>query len=185
MNNTIISKDVILEMSKNLIMEQGWTAINIRSVATACGVSIGTIYNYFASKADLVADTIESVWHEIFHLSGQEPEFKSFLECIEWFFQNIEKGSLKYPGFFTLHSMSFLGEDKSKGQQLMQHSWNHIKQSLCMVLLNDKNVRPDAFNQQFTPEGFVELIFSLMISALLREDYHSSTIIEVIKRSIY
>lgn len=185
MNNIVTSKDIILKVSKNLIIEQGWTAINIRSVAAACGVSIGSIYNYFPSKADLIAATIESVWHEIFHLSGREAEFKSFLECIEWFFKNMEKGSLKYPGFFTLHSISFLGEDKSKGQQLMQKSWDHIQQSLCMVLIDDKNVRQDAFNTQFTPEQFVELIFSLMISALLREDYNSSTIKEVIRRSIY
>ena len=54
MNTIITSKEDILKTSRELIREQGWSAVNIRSVAAACGVSVGSIYNYFDSKADLV-----------------------------------------------------------------------------------------------------------------------------------
>ena len=33
----------------------------------ACGVSVGSIYNYFDSKAALLSETVGSVWQEIFH----------------------------------------------------------------------------------------------------------------------
>ena len=65
MNTVITSKEEILRNSCELIQRQGWSAVNIRSVATACGVSVGSIYNYFGSKAELVSATIESVWHDI------------------------------------------------------------------------------------------------------------------------
>ena len=52
MNNIVISKEEILHTTRELIMEQGWSEVNIRSVAAACGVSVGSIYNYFSSKAD-------------------------------------------------------------------------------------------------------------------------------------
>ena len=42
------------------------TAVSIRAVASRCSVSAGTIYNYYESKADLLGDTIESIWREIF-----------------------------------------------------------------------------------------------------------------------
>lgn len=67
MNTVVTSKEEILRVSRALIQEQGWAALNIRSVAAACGVSVGSIYNYFNSKAELVGETVESVWHEIFH----------------------------------------------------------------------------------------------------------------------
>ena len=66
MNRVVTSKEEILQASRELLKEQGWTAINIRAVAAACHVSVGSIYNYFGSKADLVSNTVESVWHEIF-----------------------------------------------------------------------------------------------------------------------
>ena len=67
MNAVATSKEEILKTSRELIRQQGWSAINIRAVATACGVSVGCIYNYFDSKTALVSATVESVWYEIFH----------------------------------------------------------------------------------------------------------------------
>lgn len=67
MNTIVTSKEEILQTSRELIRQQGWSAVSIRSVAAACGVSVGSIYNYFDSKADLVGATVESVWSEIFH----------------------------------------------------------------------------------------------------------------------
>ena len=62
MNTIVTSKEEILKTSRALIQEQGWSAVSIRSVAAACGVSVGSIYNYFDSKAELVSATVESVW---------------------------------------------------------------------------------------------------------------------------
>lgn len=184
MNTIVTSKEAILQASRSLIKEQGWTAVNIRAVASACGVSVGSIYNYFNSKADLTAAAIESVWCDIFHFPEYETDC-SFFDCIQWIYRCMEKGGEKYPGFFSLHSMSFLGDEKSKGQQRMQQSWHHIKDKLYSVLIKDESVRPDAFNTAFTPEKFIELVFSLIISALLQQNYDSAIVLEVVRRSIY
>ena len=69
---SVTSDKAILQASRTLLQEQGWTALNIRSVAAACGVSVGSIYNRFGSKSQLVAATVESIWQEIFCLP-QDP----------------------------------------------------------------------------------------------------------------
>ena len=66
MNTIVTSKEEILKNSRELIREKGWAAVGIRSVASACGVSVGSIYNYYDSKAELISATVESVWCEIF-----------------------------------------------------------------------------------------------------------------------
>ena len=61
MRNAVISRDEILEASRLMLQEKGWSAIHMRSVAVRCGVSVGSLYNYFPSKTELVAATVESV----------------------------------------------------------------------------------------------------------------------------
>lgn len=185
LNTVITSKEHILDVSRRLIQEQGWAAISIRSVASACGVSVGSIYNYFDSKSDLAAETIESIWQDIFHFPEQQPGFNSFPDCVQWIFDRMKQGNEKYPGFFTLHSMSFVEEEKSNGRRLMNQSWNHIRTVLCTFLINDPQVRPEAFHEGFTPEGFSELIFSWILASLMQQNYDCRTILEVIRRSIY
>ena len=62
MNHLATSKDDILAASRELIKDNGWTAVSIRAVASRCSVSAGTIYNYYESKSDLLGDTIESIY---------------------------------------------------------------------------------------------------------------------------
>ena len=55
MNTIVTSKEEILKNSRELIREKGWAAVSIRSVASACGVSVGSIYNYYDSRLSLSA----------------------------------------------------------------------------------------------------------------------------------
>ena len=82
MNPVVTSKEEILKTSRELIQQQGWTAINIRSVAAACGVSVGSIYNYFDSKSALVSAVVESIWCEIFHRPEDGAVFQDTLACV-------------------------------------------------------------------------------------------------------
>ena len=185
MNTVVTSKEDILKASRTLIQKEGWSAINIRSVASACGVSVGSIYNYFDSKAALMGAAVESVWCEIFHRPEDGAVFQDTLACITWLYGRMEYGCKQYPGFFSLHSLGFLGEDKSDGRQKMQQTWQHILEGLCSVLRRDANVRPDAFTKEFTAEKFADLLFSLMLSALMRQDYDPGAVLEIVRRTLY
>lgn len=133
MNPVVTSKEEILKTSRELIQQQGWTAINIRSVAAACGVSVGSIYNYFDSKSALISAVVESIWCEIFRRPEDGAVFQDTLACVTWMYERMKYGCRNYPGFFTLHALAFLGEDKSGGRQKMQQTWQHILEELCAV----------------------------------------------------
>ena len=185
MNTVVTSKEEILKASREFIRTQGWSALNIRSLATACGVSVGSIYNYFDSKAKLVESTVESVWFEIFHRPENKDAFVDIQSCIAWIYGRMEYGHKQYPGFFTFHSLGFMQEGASEGKRLMQRTWRHITEELCAVLKRDANVRPNAFTEQFTAEKLADVLFSLMLSALVRQDYDPSPVLEIIRRTIY
>lgn len=53
----------LIEEAKRQIEESGYGAVTIRSVAKACGVGVGTVYNYFSSKEDLLAVHMLGDWN--------------------------------------------------------------------------------------------------------------------------
>lgn len=185
MNNAATSKEEILKTSRKLIQENGWTGVNIRSVAAACGVSVGCIYNYFDSKTALVGATVASVWGDIFHHPDDETVLDDTLACIRWMYRQMEYGCQTYPGFFTHHSLSFMQQDTADGKRRMHHAWQHILDQLCMVLERDPQVREGAFTEQFSAEQFAEVLFSLMLSAVIRQDLDPSAALEITRRTLY
>ena len=185
MNPMATSKENILQISRKLIQQNGWAGVNIRSVAAACGVSVGCIYNYFESKTDLLSATVESIWSDIFHHPEDEAVFQDTLSCVRWMYKQLEYGCQRYPGFFTHHALGFVQQDTADGKQQMQRAWQHILDALCTVLRNDTRIRADAFTEKFTVEKFAEMLFSLMLSALVRQDFDPSTVLEIVRRAVY
>lgn len=185
MNPMATSKENILQISRELIQQNGWAGINIRSVAAACGVSVGCIYNYFESKTDLLSATVESIWSDIFHHPEDEAVFQDTLSCVRWMYKQLEYGCQRYPGFFTHHALGFVQQDTADGKRQMQRAWQHILDALCTVLRNDARIRADAFTKEFTVEKFAEMLFSLMLSALVRQDFDPSTVLEIVRRAVY
>ena len=185
MNPVATSKSNILKVSREFIQQNGWAGVNIRSVAAACGVSVGCIYNYFESKTELVSATVESIWNDIFHRPEDKAIFQDTLSCVRWMYKQLEYGCQRYPGFFTHHALGFVQQDTADGKQQMQRAWQHILDALCTVLRNDTRIRADAFTEEFTVEKFAEMLFSLMLSALVRQDFDPSTVLEIVRRAVY
>ena len=53
----------LMEEARREIEESGYGAVTIRSVAAACGVGVGTVYNYFSSKDELLAAYLLQDWN--------------------------------------------------------------------------------------------------------------------------
>ena len=105
--------------------------------------------------------------------------------CVRWMYKQLEYGCQRYPGFFTHHALGFVQQDTADGKQQMQQAWQHILDALCTVLRNDIRIRADAFTAEFTVEKFAEMLFSLMLSALVRQDFDPSTVLEIVRRAVY
>ncbi len=52
---------------------------------------------------------------------------------------------------------------------MMEISLMHLKKNLVQILTEDQNVRENAFENELTPEIFVEYVFTLLMSILLEK----------------
>lgn len=57
-------REQLLNEAKKQISEYGYAKTTVRSVAGACGVGVGTVYNYFESKDMLIATFMAEDWQK-------------------------------------------------------------------------------------------------------------------------
>jgi AcrR family transcriptional regulator len=76
----------ILEQAKEILYQEGCQALSIRKVAAACGISVGTIYNYFPTKKELITRVMADYWEnylkELERIDREELDFYNKLRAI-------------------------------------------------------------------------------------------------------
>ena len=56
-------KEDILLVTRELLKETGYTELNIRKIASTCGIATGTLYNYYSSKNEIISEILQSDWN--------------------------------------------------------------------------------------------------------------------------
>lgn len=176
-------REEILELTREMVLENGLDSIDIRTVASKLNLAIGSIYYYFESKDELLAETIRSVFDDIFKFEDNDKS--SFLKFMEDLFKHMEKGKKMYPNFFTFHSLKFNERGKKEGKEFMKEYIELIKEHMLEALNNDKHLKKAAFNKDFTKEAFIQTILSSLIIIFISDKNNSLILLEMIKRSIY
>lgn len=57
-------KQLILGEAKRILYSEGYSKLSMRSISKACGIALGTIYNYYPTKHDLVIGMMTDYWKE-------------------------------------------------------------------------------------------------------------------------
>jgi AcrR family transcriptional regulator len=184
-NTIVTSKEEILAACREIVSQEGLPALNMRAVAKKCGVALGSLYNYFPNKEELVLETIGSVWRDIFRMDGGCGAASSFPGYVAWIFESVRQGAEEYPNFFTAHSLSFASEGKGRAKKTMDRYLAHIQAGMAEALRNDPRVRKDAFSDDFPAPDFLEFVLTGAIALLLQQKKDCRVLLEMIKKTIY
>jgi len=57
-------QQLILNKAKEILYNEGYIKLTMRNVSKACDIALGTIYNYYPTKKDLVIEMMTEYWHE-------------------------------------------------------------------------------------------------------------------------
>ena len=140
-------KDRLIAEAKRQIEEAGYGAVTIRSVASSCGVGIGTVYNYFPSKEDLIATHLLEDWSVCVDTIRREAQLsetaESVLRCI---YEQLT-------GFAARHQAIFRDEAAASGfAGSFSQYHDRLRSQLAMPL---SKFCGSAFESQFIAESLL------------------------------
>ena len=111
-------REQLLAEAKRQVAEHGYASTTIRSVASKCGLGIGTVYNYFKSKEMLIATFVFEDWKEhldeMSRLPSEDPRvlisgiyssLGNFIEKNEKLFTDTEAAREIAVGYHARHRM--------------------------------------------------------------------------------
>ena len=183
-NPAVTSKEQILSVCRAIIAEEGVSALNMRAVAERCHVALGSLYNYFPSKDDLLTAAVESVWEDIFREVQPEPGM-GFAAYILWLSDTLRGGAGPYGGFLTAHALSLSGGAKDRARGMMAKYLSRLRRELLDVLARDAQVRTGAFGKDLREDEFVDFVLSSLLAQLTRESDSCAVLAEMIRRTLY
>lgn len=185
MRTTTTSKEVILSVSREIALEQGIESITIKKIAQGCNISVGSVYRQFKSKSDLITATVESIWKDMLKISPESIVSSSFSDSLKCTFEVVRNCAEEHPEFLTLRSLSLaIGKGKNQNKRI-DDVFEGIKSTLLSCLLNDPNVREDAFIPGLTPELYVDGIFSMLVLRLFENQEDCQDLLQLVKHQIY
>lgn len=184
MERHLISKDEILQNCRILVSQKGIESIDIRSVATECSISVGSVYRFFPSKEALLLETVASVWEDIL----PEPNLETmahFSQIVEWLFDAIQAGNKKYPGFLSVHGQSFTKEAMNTGAARHHQCIIQLQNMLKASLDQDSRVKRNLFTRELNEDDFLRTIY-LSVLALIQDGANDcNALIKMIQLLIY
>lgn len=185
MNTSVTTKEAILQVCCDIVTSKGLSAVNMRSVADKAQIALGTLYNYYDNKDELLLATVEEIWKDIFHMDYGYRTEHSFSQYVRDIFKCVQTGAENYPDFFSAHSISIASPEKEKAKSTMEHCFEHMKEGLLEVLQADRNISEEAFSASFDKRDFIDFVLDNLVMLLVQGKTSCETLIEIIQRTIY
>ena len=183
---SVITSEEILEQAYQLACEPGVRSLSIRSIAAACDVSVGTVYNSYASKTELINDVVGMFWQRAFAetmktLAAHEGnDFIAFCEALS---QSLKSALKEFRKDF-LSDLSALSEsDRLSAQKREQQSFIHARAGIKQALLSDP--KQDRLTGAMAPEALAALVWETLIDSARDDMGYDKTLFELLRTALY
>ena len=167
-------RDTLLNLSRQIADAEGIEAVNIRSIAKKAGVATGTVYNYFASKDEILLALTEEYWKQTLYDMKDAIAADSFCEQLREIFTFLKRRIEQSAGKL----MNSLGNVETVGQSALEAA-------LVWRMEQDTGVRKDIWGEAFTKEQFARFIMMNMMVLLKEEVPDIDFFLTVVKRILY
>lgn len=185
MNRSATSKELLLKTATEIAYHEGISKLSIRRVAAESGIAIGTVYNYYPAKSDLILAVMEDFWRRVFHRSRFDVESCDFLDSYKQVFYSLKENLAAFEHSFLKDADSLSRMDSIKGKEMEQMYLSHMKEGMHRILLRDMAVRNDAFSDNFTSKALIDFSFSNLISLLRSGEEDCEYVLLVLRKLAY
>lgn len=186
MPRQFIEKGAIVDQAYELAEEKGLAAVNIRDVAKVCGVSVGSIYNYFPSKDDLVVAVIDKFFGKAFFTDFCNPEpDENFVAYCRRLYAGMRETLSRFRSDWLVQVQSMGSGMRQAGKQREAERLLHMQHGLEHVLENDTRIRPDALTGALSAEAICAFAVHSMMDALRTGTDDCRVLFALLERTLY
>ena len=179
-----IDRAAIAEAAYALAEERGLAGLGIRSVAEACGVSVGTIYNYFPTKDDLLVEVIGTFWQRAFHedlcLIVEGERFDAFVSRV-YAAMSSALAAFRSDWLPQISALSIQGRDEGKMRE--SATFDHIRAGMRGVLEADAQAVPGRAGIE--PAELVAFVLEGMIVGLCAGEPDCRVLSALLRAGLY
>ena len=138
---------LLKEEAARQVLESGYAAVTIRSVAKACGVGVGTVYNYYPSKEMLIASFMLEDWQSAMaQINRCAENAKEAAAVMQIIYDQLQQ--------FIRHNKPIIGDKDAAPAFFAAIGSYHaiLRQQLAQPL---RKFCPDDFTAQFIAESLL------------------------------
>lgn len=173
MSQRITSKDIILEQALLIAKKEGVDKLSMRKLASACGIAIGSVYNYYPDKDALVTALAEEFWNSIF--ADQNRLYRSGMS-FTWF---LEQYYAYLYNKMSPYDSSWVREMEGKIPM------TDTIQLFLEVLREDERVNHSIWNMEFQPENFCRYVFTNIMALLQSGETNCRFFVYLLENLLY
>lgn len=185
LNKQTSQKEIIFFAAREIALEKGINKINIRSVALKSGVSIGTVYNYYETKGDILVDVIEDFWREAFkNIDFKSLGDKSFFDKLNEIYQKLDEYLQQFKENWLNQLYQLNTHEKKLGRKVEAEYYNRIYSGIVVLMDLDENISMQIRDSGISKERMAEFIFDNMLLILKKDNGDFEFFLEMLKRMI-
>ncbi|MBQ8495127.1 MAG: TetR/AcrR family transcriptional regulator [Clostridia bacterium] len=144
-------RELLLATAKEQVRLQGYAKTTIRSVAGACGLGVGTVYNYFPSKDMLIATFVWEDWRDCLQEMKSQPSSDA-TAVLNGMYVSLQR-------FIQKHQALFADKDAAKVfATVFSERHKQLRDQLAAIILpvcEHSRVENKAFLAEFLAESLL------------------------------
>ena len=171
----------LLDCARGIVAQEGAEAVNIRRLAKEAGIATGTVYNYFASKEDVLLALTEAYWRETLAEMREAVRAETFSGQLREIF-NFLRGRITGPAGGMMRSLRAVEET---GRERMRSMQAVLREALVQRLRADARIRAGVWSETFTQARYADFILRNMLALLSAGEDSIRFFLEVVERTLY
>jgi AcrR family transcriptional regulator len=173
MRQKVTSRDKILEAAMEIAIREGVDHVSIRKLANACGIAVGSMYNYYPDKETLISAVSERFWDKI--LEDQDKIYRhgmGFTMFLEHYYGFLY-------GRLSQYDKSWLAQMNGRTKR------GEVIRLLGEVLDEDARVNPAIWNMELNQDAFAEYVFVNLMALLQAGEHNCRFFIFLLEHLLY
>lgn len=171
----------LLDCAREIVRREGAGAVNIRRIAGETGISVGSVYNYYSGKDDILLALTEEYWRSTLLDMRDAVWGNSFTRQLAQIYTFL-RAHVSHKAALLMESLKSV---EPAGRERMEAMLSVLRDDILERMERDAGIRATVWNEQFTKERYADFVVR-NLTALLRPGAPGpGFFLEIVRRTLY